>query len=495
MGKSTDNKNKKWIPFLMVVSQVILCIFVIYWLVEQYNKEKETLRKELVGQYFQAQEQVIDSLLLKHIISPALGDTTEFDIKLSSDSARVFVNHDTINHAYATYYKNDTDKEKKIISIEVQNFSDSQFHNLDTVDILKIKKEDALKRSVKMIIHQTEKSSLIDDTSNFIFPGSIDGELFKKIFRGSIEENEHNFGLEWYTKSDSVVAIKTDFLVNTNFTDNLPAVSISKYSPYLFGKIWPQIVFAFLLLSLTASAFLFTYKSLKQQLQLNTLRNEFISNITHELKTPVSTAKVALEALQTFDMKKDTKTAEKYLEMVSAEMNRLDKLTSMVLTHSKLESQGDIITKEKINLFEFVENVLSEMKPRFQQFNAVVSFNEHNKDLMLEMDKFYIEGVLINLLDNSMKYSEPNPQIEVKTMQKNDNVYLSVSDNGPGIPEEYLSKVFDKFFRVPTGNKHNVKGYGLGLSFALMVMKQHKGEIMVENLAKGGCMFTLKFPI
>ena len=113
---------------------------------------------------------------------------------------------------------------------------------------------------------------------------------------------------------------------------------------------------------------------------------------------------------------------------------------------------------------------------------------------MDDIDKLHIEGVLINLLDNSLKYGNEKPEIAISLKETGKELILTVSDNGPGIPEEYINKVFEKFFRVPRGNQHNVKGYGLGLSYAALVMQQHKGIIEVTNRAEGGCMFTLHFP-
>jgi signal transduction histidine kinase len=111
----------------------------------------------------------------------------------------------------------------------------------------------------------------------------------------------------------------------------------------------------------------------------------------------------------------------------------------------------------------------------------------------LPIDQVYIEGVIRNLIDNSIKYGGEGVNIKVKLWQNENQVFISIEDNGPGIAKEYIDKVFDQFFRVPIGNQHNVKGFGLGLSFAALVMQQHNGKISVENLKEKGCRFTLKF--
>lgn len=230
-------------------------------------------------------------------------------------------------------------------------------------------------------------------------------------------------------------------------------------------------------------------------MELNIIRNEFVANISHELKTPVATVKVALEALQTFDLKNEPVKADEYIRIAQAEMNRLDMLVQNVLTSSIYDGASNgFMQPERVSLKSIINEVTQSMQIRFQQMNAQLTVDAEGFDFNINADRLHVHGVLINLIDNSLKYVESSPKIAVKLWEENSRVILTVSDNGIGIPDEYISKVFDKFFRVPTQNRHNVKGYGLGLSYAAMVMKQHKGTIGVENLKEGGCRFTLSFP-
>jgi two-component system, OmpR family, phosphate regulon sensor histidine kinase PhoR len=134
------------------------------------------------------------------------------------------------------------------------------------------------------------------------------------------------------------------------------------------------------------------------------------------------------------------------------------------------------------------------MEARFVQQNASVEFKTGVENCFLHIDRLHIQGVIINLIDNSLKYSDNKPEIIIEIEQSFGSVMLTISDNGQGIPQEYISRIFDKFFRVPKGDLHNVKGYGLGLSFADLVMKHHSGSISVKNLKDSGCEFTLTFP-
>jgi len=494
VNRMIGKKKKRRILLLTIISQLILGVFVVYWLIAQFNAEKEQLEKELIHQYLAAENQVVDSILLKQLINPVLGDSIQLTLNLKKDSTNIVHFQQDLDLPGMLRNKSSSDSNRKIIAFGLVNEPDSQQNNEKTYHFNKVVKEDALKRSVKLIINHTDSIDKEHVKYRKMFPFPVDSGLFKRIFSDSLTGKEMSFAMDWYVDSDSNMQNLSGINIRGGMYENVPSVAISKYGSYILGQILPQILFAIFLLILSGAALMFSYKNFKKQLQLNILRADFISNITHELKTPVSTAKVALEALLNFDMKKDTEVADKYLKMVEVEMNRLDSLTNKVLSHSKIEAQGLIIQKEKANLSELVQSVLTKMRVQFEESDAIISFKNSEGNYSVEADPVYTERVITNLLDNSLKYASSNPNIEFSIAQDEKYVKILVEDNGPGIPTEYLTKVFDNFFRVPTGNKHNVKGYGLGLSFASMIMKQHKGKIEVENLPERGCRFTLKFP-
>ena len=176
------------------------------------------------------------------------------------------------------------------------------------------------------------------------------------------------------------------------------------------------------------------------------------------------------------------------------EMNRLDLLISKVLNNSVLENGKHMFSPEETSLKNLIEEAIQSMQYRLSKNEANIQFNCGQEDIIAHLDKIHIQGVLINLIDNSLKYAGENPQISIKLFNAGNDHIIEIKDNGPGIPEEYLDKVFEKFFRVPTGNKHNVKGYGLGLNYAKLVIKHHQGSIKVKNLSEGGCLFVLRIP-
>ncbi|PIE87745.1 MAG: hypothetical protein CSA04_05415, partial [Bacteroidetes bacterium] len=218
------------------------------------------------------------------------------------------------------------------------------------------------------------------------------------------------------------------------------------------------------------------------------------SNLTHELKTPVATVKVALESLQHFDTLKDPIRTKEFLSISAKEIQRLDQLISKVLHHVLLENKAALVETETFHLRQLTEEVVRQFSSRTSTQQARITI-DIEKDLVLTADPLLCQGILHNLLDNSLKYSDKKPDIQIKAYQRNQTIIVEFADNGPGIPEKHLPQIFEKFFRVPGFDKHNVKGHGLGLSYVQLVMKAHKGKIQVRNRSTAGCQFTLQFPI
>ncbi|MDX1409468.1 MAG: HAMP domain-containing sensor histidine kinase, partial [Saprospiraceae bacterium] len=271
------------------------------------------------------------------------------------------------------------------------------------------------------------------------------------------------------------------------------ALFYPKYQGFLLKRIFPQILFAIFLFTCIATAFYLIYRSLRKQQRLAAMKHDFISNITHELKTPISTVRVALEALQNFSADRDPAKSKEYLEISQNELDRLALLVDKVLKMSNFEG-SEALKLERFDLKELIQQIMSTMKVQFHRFSADVQFHVNGGDFEIEADRMHMTGVVYNLLDNALKYSESDPSIDIRLDQENGRVTLAVSDHGPGISKEYASKVFDKFFRVPSGDQHNIKGHGLGLSYVAEVVSQHHGTIEVDSEVGQGSTFTLTLP-
>jgi two-component system, OmpR family, phosphate regulon sensor histidine kinase PhoR len=263
---------------------------------------------------------------------------------------------------------------------------------------------------------------------------------------------------------------------------------------YLLKKLTLPILFSLFLVGITVISFVLLYRNVVKQRRLAELKNEFISNITHELKTPIATVGVAIEALKNFNAMHDPQRTKEYLDISQNELQRLSLLVDKVLKLSMFEKNELELKKEQFDYRQLVEEVMNSMKLQFEKFHAKVNLHTEGENFIVEADKLHITSVVYNLLDNALKYSKENPVIDVQLTATPESIGLSVSDNGIGIEPAYKEKIFDKFFRVPTGDKHNIKGYGLGLSYVAEVIKRHHGNIKVESELGKGSTFTAKFP-
>ena len=277
-------------------------------------------------------------------------------------------------------------------------------------------------------------------------------------------------------------------------------VELGNTFPYLVKKITLPILFSFLLVGITILSFMLLYRNILRQQRLAAIKNEFISNITHELKTPIATVGVAIEALKNFNAIDNPQKTREYLDISSNELQRLSLLVDKVLKLSMFEKKEIDLKYETVNLKDIVDEVVSSMRLQLEKNHAKVWVSQHG-DVNLQADRLHLLSVVFNLLDNALKYSNENTEIHVEVTGNgqmpagtNPQIELEVTDNGIGIPGEYKDRVFEKFFRVPAGNTHNAKGYGLGLSYVAHVVEKHKGKISVESETGKGTTFLITLP-
>lgn len=294
--------------------------------------------------------------------------------------------------------------------------------------------------------------------------------------------------------SDSLASLATSAVKTALPMGSIYRAVFADYQGYLLKKIIPQSLFSLLLLAITGLAFGAIYRNLQQQRRLTELKNDFISNMTHELKTPIATVSVAIEALQNFGAAQNPKLTQEYLKISKNELSRLTLLVDKVLKMATFEQQGLQLNQEELDTVQLVNQVLQSMKIQFEKFRANVQFITQGSNFLLMADRVHLTNVIYNLLDNALKYSENNPKIILQLSETLTHFTLTVSDEGIGISAEYQTRVFDKFFRVPTGDTHNVKGYGLGLNYVASVIQQHQGTISVKSEAGKGSTFTITLP-
>jgi two-component system, OmpR family, phosphate regulon sensor histidine kinase PhoR len=263
---------------------------------------------------------------------------------------------------------------------------------------------------------------------------------------------------------------------------------------YNMKKMLSPILFSLFLVGVTILSFVLLYRNMLKQKRLTALKNDFISNITHELKTPIATVGVAIEALQNFNAINDPIRTKEYLDISQNELQRLSLLVDKVLKLSMFENKEVQLKYESFNVKNIIDEVTGSMKLQMEKQGAQCEVLTEGNDFTIAADKLHITSVVYNLVDNALKYSPGSSLIKILLKDDGDRITLSVADNGIGIAQEYKDKVFDKFFRVPAGDTHNVKGYGLGLSYVAYIVEKHNGKIKVESEPGKGSVFSITLP-
>ncbi|MCB0403009.1 MAG: HAMP domain-containing histidine kinase [Flavobacteriales bacterium] len=263
---------------------------------------------------------------------------------------------------------------------------------------------------------------------------------------------------------------------------------------YLLKTMWMMLLTSVLLLVVIVWTFTFTIKTIFKQKKLSEVKNDFISNMTHELKTPIATISLACEALNDKDMSRDDKIRGNYVGMISQENKRLGMLVESVLKSATWDKGEVKLKKENFDLHQVIRNVIDNISIQVQSKSGEIIQELNASETMIQADQVHITNLIYNLLDNANKYTPDQPKIKVSTQNFRQGIMLSISDNGIGIKRENLNKIFDKFYRVPTGNVHNVKGFGLGLNYVKAITEKHGGEISVSSDYGKGTTFKIYIP-
>jgi two-component system phosphate regulon sensor histidine kinase PhoR len=285
-------------------------------------------------------------------------------------------------------------------------------------------------------------------------------------------------------------------LLEKGYSVGLGPLQLRVYFPDLGRHLVKSIVEAFMLsgvmLLFIAIGLAYVMRSVIKSKELVRIRRELMNNLTHELKTPISTIGLASEALGDSDLQLNEVQKNYYISMIRGENKRLGVLVEKVLQASLSDSKSLKLYPVEINIHDVIKDVVRNVAMQVRKQGGKVELSLKAPNPIICADKLHITNVIFNLLDNAIKYSPDGAQIKIISDQTEDGVELLVKDNGVGIPKEYIGKVFERLFRVPTGNVHDVKGFGLGLSYVKTVIERHGGRIYVESEADKGSTFVLK---
>jgi two-component system, OmpR family, phosphate regulon sensor histidine kinase PhoR len=347
----------------------------------------------------------------------------------------------------------------------------------------------------------------VREIENYISPGLIDTLLTAELTAKGIPI-EFEFGI-YNTYRNKIVLEKTgkyhDYLLGRGYTFpvfggtgvapmNYLLVYFPDKSRFIFMNLWGLLAVSTGLLLVIVLSFAYSMVTIVRQRKLSELKNDFINNMTHEFKTPISTVSLACQALTDKDIPHTPELTDNYINIISEENRRLGLMAEKILQTAILEQGKLNLRFEKINIHNLIHEVIKNIGIQVEIRDGSIATELLADDPYLKADKVHLSNMIYNLLDNANKYSPRRPTILITTENAENGILFKVKDNGIGISKANQKKIFEKLYRVPTGDVHNVKGFGLGLSYVKFVVEKHGGTIAVDSELNKGSTFSIFLP-
>ncbi|MAX82450.1 MAG: hypothetical protein CL843_20010 [Crocinitomicaceae bacterium] len=272
-------------------------------------------------------------------------------------------------------------------------------------------------------------------------------------------------------------------------------ITFPRQTTFLLKNIWLVLTTSALLIISLGLIFYYSVNTIIYQKKSSEIKNDFINNMTHELKTPISTISLACEALKDPDIGKSQLMVERYIGMINDENKRLGLLVEEVLQSAVFDKGEFKLKLEELDINELVHSVADKMSIQIRERKGVIHEEINAQKSIVKVDKVHFSNVLNNLIDNANKYSKESPEITIETKNIDDFILIKIKDKGIGISKENQKRVFERLYRVPTGNVHDVKGFGLGLSYVKIIVERLGGNIELESQIGKGSTFKIYLPL
>ncbi len=263
---------------------------------------------------------------------------------------------------------------------------------------------------------------------------------------------------------------------------------------YVRGSIWRMLAAAVVFTGIILFCFIYTIQVIFKQKKVSEIKNDFLNNMTHEFKTPIATISLAADSIENPRILNDQDKIKRFAGIIRQENRRMNKQVERVLQMAMLDKKDVQMKWKKIDLHNIIEEAVETLSLQVERKEGQIYTELQGTDTVIEGDETHITNVIHNLLDNANKYSYEKPNITISTINTPRGIEVSVKDKGIGMTKDALKHIFDKFYRVPTGNVHNVKGFGLGLSYVKAIIEAHKGKINVKSEPGKGSEFTVYLP-
>lgn len=496
--------STRYLLILCITAVAGVLIFQAFWIRNYYQVNKAIFEKEvnLAMEDAVKKEFIVRCDTVENLVYKKLLDTNEFILK------------NRYSKKSKTYMLTILDKHHVADSSSFH--SDSLKRELlpgDTAYRAKIARYFA--RSIRsseleghFVFYHTQKlgNYVIKQTRIFDF----DTTRLRPIFTRYLAERNIHTPFKFYIRTKDSVFNKSNFnprlleqypiitkayiTYKQSKTDHFVRAMFINPTGYIIANLGFMVAGSLLLVLVVGFSLFYLLRTLLTEKRLSAIKNDFISNITHEFKTPIASVSAAVEALANFNVLDDRKKTQRYLMHSQNELQRLSILVDKVLSSSLYENQAFEIKPEEVNVDDTIQAILASQASASAQtvnYSYINNSNVHT----IPADKLYFEHAMSNVIDNAIKYSANDVNIRINCSLRNNKLAITITDNGIGISAADINMVFEKFYRVPTGKQHKVKGHGLGLSYVKSIVERHGGNCKIESETGKGTTLTLSWPV
>jgi len=511
-----NDKRYKWILYIIVIVIIATVGIQVYWNYKNYQTNKQQLIRDVQISLDKAVDDYYADLAERSTFGIFLegdaqknafkeGGNLEHFLKGIGENNKEFTNLDSINPSSlvgvtilsgskADSMSAELDKKKNIISIDsfkqqIKDLKelkdDLELTNIEMLTskvMISIKNDSLDVREVNKLLNEDLKRKGLGLDHNLTYYHSLpnkDSKLYKMM-----SKPKFNYDL-LETKYNVYVESKSNFLPE----GSLLKLGFANETQNILKRSLVGILISSLLVLTVISCLFYLLKIIKHQKQLAEVKNDLISNITHEFKTPIATIGVALESISNFNAIDDKEKTKNYINMSSEQLGKLNIMVEKLLETSTLDSDNLELKKESIDIVELLNALTNRYKIQFPEKEFNTSFKVDS--LLSKVDVFHFENALNNILDNAVKYG--GHIISIDLLPKDKNFDILISDNGNTLTRANKARIFEKFYRVPKGNTHDVKGFGIGLYYTKTIVEKHNGSIDVD-LTKNLTTFKISLP-
>ena len=480
-----DVNVKKIFLFISIVILSTIGLQV-YWNYKNYISNKNRLYNEIQIAYDKALEIYFTEQSKKDVISFF---STDKDLK-----SKDFINLVLKDSLFKNEIRMNSPKRKETDSLFLESFSDDNI-KIDTKIFFADRKKDSHQKNksirvLKGITAQKQIGGLEQFPNRIVINMSSDTIRYKtvdSIFKSELDRKK--IGLEYgfeHRKKDSLFfyfsANKASFsekiIPKSSFfkPDETLLLDFKYSNRQLLQRMGIELVLSFIFLVAVIGCLFFMLYIINKQKKMDEIKNDFINNITHEFKTPITTIATALEGMSNFNPTNDLEKNKKYISISKNQLIKLESMVEKILETATLATEELSISYEEIDVTSFLKNITEKYRTITTKD---IAFIGSEKPLYVFGDSFYLDNVVSNLIDNAIKYG--GNTITIKCRKENNNIIIDVEDNGNSIPKTEEKSIFEKFYRIPTGNLHDVKGYGIGLYYSKEIIHKHKGTLALTS--------------